>query len=233
MALPAIKTPEYSMVVPSTQEEIKYRPFLVGEEKILLLAMEGNDQIEIQNAVMNLVRACTYDKIGRMTDPLFDVEFAFLRIRGKSISESVDLKLKCPDDEKTIVDVTINTDEIEVQVSDDHDTKIELNDEFSVIMRYPTFSDAILTGESDTEKVFYILKSCIDEIHHKDTIYNKVDLSNKELDTFFDSMTQGMFAKIKEFFDTMPKLRHVIEIKNPKTKRKSEVVLEGLSDFLG
>ena len=150
MALPVIKTTEYSMEVPSTGEEIKYRPFLVGEEKLLLLAMEGNDQIEIQNAVMNLVRACTYDKIGRMTDPLFDVEFAFLRIRGKSISESVDLKLKCPDDEKTIVDVTINTDEIEVQVSDDHDTKIELNDEFSVIMRYPTFSDAILTGESDT-----------------------------------------------------------------------------------
>ena len=223
------------MEVPSTGEEIKYRPFLVGEEKLLLLAMEGESDTEIQNAVMNLVNACTFNKVGSPTDPMFDIEFAFLRIRGKSVGETIELKILCPDDEETEVSLKVNTDEVGVQINDNHNSVIKLNDDFTVVMRYPTFKDTIdgMENESGTERIFNVMKSCIAEIHHEDTIYNIVDVPRKELDAFFDSMTQPMFEKVREFFDTMPKLRHVIKIKNPKTKKNNEVVLEGLSDFLG
>lgn len=233
MALPVIKTPEYTMTIPSTGEEISYRPFLVGEEKILLLAMEGDNENEIQNAVINLVSTCTFDKIGQLNDPMFDIEFAFLKIRGKSVSETIELTLICPDDEETQVKFNLDTELVQVCVTDNHTNVIELNDDFTLIMRYPTFSDTIGESNSDTEKIFDIMKDCIFEVHHEDTIYNRVDMSNKELNDFFDSMTQPMFEKVRNFFDSMPKLRHVIKIKNPKTKKNSEVVLEGLSDFLG
>jgi len=233
MALPVIKTPEHIMEVPSTGEQITYRPFLVGEEKLLLLAMESENENEIRNAVMNLVNTCTFGKVGNSTDPMFDIEFTFLRIRGKSVAETIELELICPDDEETTVKTKIDTEEIQVCVTEGHNNVIELNEEFTLVMRYPTFGDTMDDTESDTEKVFNVMKSCIAEIHHEDTIYNKVDISTGEMDAFFDSMTQGMLEKVREFFESMPKLRHVIQIKNPKTKKKSEVVLEGLSDFLG
>ena len=233
MALPVIKTPEHIMEVPSTGEQITYRPFLVGEEKLLLLAMESGNENEIRNAVMNLVNACTFGKVGNPTDPMFDIEFTFLRIRGNSVSETIELDLICPDDGETTVKTKIDTEEIQVSITENHTNMIELNEDFTLVMRYPTYSDTIGDSESDTEKVFNVMKSCIAEVHHEDTIYNIVDISKKELDAFFDSMTQGMLEKVRGFFESMPKLRHVIEIKNPKTKKKSEVTLEGLSDFLG
>ena len=233
MALPVIKTPEHIMEVPSTGEQITYRPFLVGEEKLLLLAMESENENEIRNAVMNLVNTCTFGKVGNSTDPMFDIEFSFLRIRGKSVAETIELELICPDDEETTVKTKIDTEEIKVCITEGHNNVIELNEEFTLVMRYPTFGDTMDDTESDTEKVFNVMKSCINEIHHEDTIYNMVDISTGELNAFFDSMTQGMLEKVREFFESMPKLRHIIQIKNPKTKKKSEVVLEGLSDFLG
>ena len=233
MALPLIKTPEYSMIVPSTGEEVIYRPFLVGEEKILLLAMEGEDENDIKNAVMKLVNSCTFGKIGTPTDPMFDIEFAFLRIRGKSVSENIELSLTCPDDNETVVKFNLDTELVEVAVQQDHTNRIELNDDFTIVMRYPVLKDSLNSFSSDTEKFFDLMKNCIEEIHHGEDVYNTIDISTKEKNNFFDSMTQGMLEKIKDFFVTMPKLRHVIEIKNPKTKKKSEVVLEGLSDFFG
>jgi hypothetical protein len=235
MALPTITTPTYTLKQPSTGEEIEYRPFLVGEEKILLMAMETDDEKQIYPAILKLVNACTNGKMGKKKDAMFDIEFAFLRIRGKSIAESIELTLTCPDDGETEVEYTLNTEDVEVLVDDAHSREIELNEDFNLVMRYPNVKDTLDAEKitSDTEKTFFIIKNCIDIVHYKDETYNRVDLSNKELDDFFNSMTQGMFETVGEFFTNMPKLKHEIEVENPNTKVKSTIVLEGLADFLG
>jgi len=235
MALPTITTPTYILKKPSTGEKIDYRPFLVGEEKILLMAMETEDEQQIYPAILRLVNACTNGKIGSKKDAMFDIEFCFLRIRGKSISESIDLTLTCPDDGKTEVEYTLNTEDVGILVDDTHTTNIELNEDFSLVMRYPNVKDTLDAEKitSDTEKTFFIIKNCIDIVHYKDETYNRVDLSNKELDEFFNSMTQAMFETVQEFFTSMPKLKHEIEVENPNTKVKSTILLEGLADFLG
>ena len=235
MALPKITTPTYILKQPSTGEEIEYRPFLVGEEKILLMAMETDDEKQIYPAILKLVNACTNGKMGKKKDAMFDIEFAFLRIRGKSIAESIELTLTCPDDGETEVEYTLNTEDVEVLVDDAHSREIELNEDFNLVMRYPNVKDTLDAEKitSDTEKTFFIIKNCIDIVHYKDETYNRVDLSNKELDEFFNSMTQAMFETVQEFFTSMPKLKHEIEVENPNTKVKSTIVLEGLADFLG
>ena len=235
MALPTITTPTYTMVKPSTGEEIEYRPFLVGEEKLLLMAMETDDETQIYPAILKLVNACTNGKMGKKKDAMFDIEFAFLRIRGKSISESIELTITCTDDYETQVEYTLNTEDVGILVDDTHTTNIELNEDFSLVMRYPTVKDTLDAEKitSDTEKTFFIIKNCIDIVHYKDETYNRVDLSNKELDEFFNSMTQAMFETVQQFFTTMPKLKHEIEVENPNTKVKSTILLEGLADFLG
>ena len=235
MALPTITTPTYTLKQPSTGEEIEYRPFLVGEEKILLMAMETDDEKQIYPAILKLVNACTNGKMGKKKDAMFDIEFAFLRIRGKSIAESIELTLICPDDGETEVGYTLNTEDVEVLVDDTHSKEIELDEDFNLVMIYPNVKDTLDAEKitSDTEKTFFIIKNCIDIVHYKDETYNRVDLSNKELDDFFNSMTQGMFETVGEFFTNMPKLKHEIEVENPNTKVKSTIVLEGLADFLG
>ena len=237
MALPKITTPTYMLVQPSTGETVEYRPFLVGEEKLLLMAMESEDEKQIYNAIIKLVQSCTSGKIGNMADPMFDLEFAFLKIRGKSVSESVEIEVLCPDDKTTRVPYTLNTDEVEVLIDDKHSTVIELNDEFTLNMRYPSVKDTLdgLQGKkkTDVEKIFDLVKSCISSIEHGEDVYNRVDLSNQEIDEFFDSMTQQMFEKMQEFFNSMPTLRKEIEVTNPNTNVKSKVTLEGLADFLG
>jgi hypothetical protein len=234
MALPTITTPTYILKQPSTGEEIEYRPFLVGEEKILLMAIETNDQAQIYPAILKLVNSCTNGKIGNKKDAMFDIEFAFLRIRGKSIAESIELTLICPDDGETKVKYTLNTEDVEVLVDDAHNREIELNEDFNLVMRYPNVKDTLDADKitSDTEKTFFMIKNCIDIVHYKEETYNRVDLSNKELDDFFNSMTQAMFERVQEFFITMPRLKHKIEVENPNTKVKSTMVLEGLGDFL-
>ena len=235
MALPKLTTPEYDLVIPSTGKEIKYRPLLVKEEKVLLIAMESEDEKQINNAVMNLVKECTFGAINDLETPMFDIEYIFLKIRSKSVGEIITLSVLCPDDEKTRVSYKLNLDEVEVQMSDDHTNIVELTDEIKLIMKYPTMMDITQTKtddkKSDIEQVFDVLKSCIAEVHHGDDITNIVDVSRKDLDEFFESMTQKQFELLQEFFNTMPKLRHVIEVKNPKTKKKNEILLEGLGDF--
>jgi hypothetical protein len=235
MALPKITTPTYTLVKPSTNEKLEYRPFLVGEEKILLMAMESEEESEIYKAILRLVNSCTNGKMGNNDDPLFDIEYAFLKIRGKSVSETIELSITCPDDETTVVEYPLNTDDIEILVDDKHTKKVKLNDEFTLNMRYPTVNDTLKTNKikSSVEKIFTLMKGCIESVEHGEDIYNRVDMSNKELDEFFDSLTQGMFEKVQEFFNTMPTLREEIEIVNPKTNVTSKVTLEGLGDFLG
>ena len=234
MALPKLTTPEYTLVVPSTGEEIKYRPFLVKEEKILLIALESEDQNQINDAVLNIVSECTFGKISGTDTPVFDMELAFVRIRGKSVGEKVTLSLLCPDDEKTRVSYDLNLDDVDVHMTDDHTNVVELTDDISLVMKYPTVKDSYSIGDdegSQTVKIFDMLKRCIVEIHDGEEVHNVIDVSKKELTEFFESMTQQQFELLQEFFNTMPKLRHAIEVKNPKTKKKNEILLEGLGDF--
>ena len=234
MALPKLVTPEYSMVVPSTGEEIKYRPFLVKEEKILLMALETEDQNQINDAVLNIVSECTFGKISGADTPVFDMDLAFVRIRGKSVGEKVTLNLLCPDDEKTRVPYELDLNDVDVHMTEDHTNIVELNDDISLVMNYPTVKDTYdvaSDNESQTIKIFDMLKRCIVEIHDGEEVHNVIDVSKKELTVFFESMSQPMFEKLQKFFESMPKLRHVVEVKNPKTKKKNEIMLEGLGDF--
>ena len=234
MALPKLESPKYDMTVPSTGQEIKYRPFLVREEKILLLAMEEGTENASHNAVLDLVNSCTFGNIGNVTDPMFDVEYAFIKIRSKSVSETIDVRLLCPDDEETYVDKSIDVDDIQIMMDEDHSTHVNLSDTLSIDLTYPTINTTLksLNINSETERVFFIIKSCIHTIHFGEDIYSIIDISKKELDEFVDSLTQKMFEKLQKFFNTMPKLRHTIEVENPVTGIVSEVTLEGLGDFL-
>jgi len=234
MALPKLESPKYDMTVPSTGQEIKYRPFLVREEKILLLAMEEGTENASHNAVLDLVNSCTFGNIGNVTDPMFDVEYAFIKIRSKSVSETIDVRLLCPDDKVTYVEKSIDIDDIQILMDEDHSTHVNLSDTLSIDFTYPTIKTTLksLNINSETERVFFIIKSCIHTIHFGEDIYSIIDISKKELDEFVDSLTQKMFEKLQKFFNTMPKLRHTIEVENPVTGIVSEVTLEGLGDFL-
>ena len=238
MALPKLTTPEYMITLPSTGEEIKFRPFLVKEEKVLLIALESEEESTINDAIMNIVNECTFGQSGFVDTPLFEIEYLFINIRGKSIGDVVKVSVTCPDDNETQVDVEIELDKINVLVDDEHTNIIDLNDDIKMVMSYPTTQTTkVLTsrkeGVSDTEASFDLLQNCVAEIHDGDTIYNKADISSKEMTEFFESMNQDMLEKINKFFDTMPKVKHIMKVKNPKTKKTSEVTLEGLADFFG
>jgi len=234
MALPKLTAPEYEMELPSTSETIKYRPFLVKEQKLLLIAQESSDDKQISNAMGKLVSECTFGKIDVKFNPMFDIEYAFLKIRGKSVGETIELELICPDDEETSVQHKINIDDIVVQIKDDHSTEIPLTDDISIDFRYPLIADMENLSElAPSQIVFKLLANCVTSIRSGDEVYQKTDMSKKELDDFIDSFSNEQFEKVTNFFDTMPKIRHTVEITNPKTKVKSEVVLEGLENFLG
>ena len=237
MALPKITTPTYELVIPSTDEKIKYRPFLVKEEKILLLAMESENQNDIINAIKQIVTECTFGKlkVGRM--PMFDVEYLFLNIRAKSVGEVSELTLIAPDDKKTRVNVEIDLNEVQVVEEEGHTNKVELTDEMGIYMKYPTvdaFSETGI-GEINASNMLDVISSCIEQIYDKkgEEIFEAKDSTNKELVEFIEQLNSKQFADVQNFFDTSPKLKHTITIKNPKTKKESEVVLSGLSDFFG
>ena len=235
MALPKLNNLNYELNLPSTGETIKYRPFLVKEQKNLMIAQESEDDKQIQDAFAQIINDCTFGELDAYSLPMFDVEYVFLQLRGKSVGEKVQLNLLCPDDEKTRVDVEIDLADVDIQMSKDHTNIIELTKDISVIMKYPTLSD--MEGFGDTEgqvsSVFTMMKRCINEVHDGETIYNKVDISEKELDEFIESMSTENFENFSTFFETMPKLQHVVEVKNPKTKKKNEILIEGLQSFFG
>ena len=232
MALPKLNTITYELTLPSTGKQIEYRPFLVKEQKALMIAQESEDDKQIEKAFAQIINDCVLDDVDPYAMPMFDVEYLFLRIRGKSVGEKVKLSLLCPDDKKTRVDVEVNLEEVDVQMSVDHNNTIELSDGISMVMRYPCLKDmAGFDEEGEITNLFEMIKRCVQEVRQGETVYNRVDISDKELDEFIGSMTSDNFEQVTNFFNTMPKLIHVVEVKNPKTKKKSEIPIEGLQSF--
>ena len=237
MALPKLEVPIYELTVPSTDEKIKYRPFLIKEEKILLIAMESGANEDVIQAVKQIVSECTFNKLKLGSMPMFDVEYIFLQIRSKSVGEVSKLKVLCRDDGETYANVEVDLTEIEVQVNDDHTNKIELTDEMGVIMRYPTIDSFSTAGISDitADNMLDVIVACIDKIYDKkgEEVYDSKDSSKKELMDFVEGMNTTQFQDVQAFFDSMPKLRHEITVVNPKTKVENKVALSGLNDFFG
>ena len=235
MALPKIDVPTYELAVPSTDEKIKYRPFLIKEEKVLLMAMESGANVDIIQAVKTIVSECTFNKLKLGTMPMFDVEYIFLQIRSKSVGEVSKLRVLCQDDKKTYANVEIDLNEIQVQVDEGHTNKIELSDEMGIIMNYPTidsFSEAGI-AEINAENMLDVIVSCIAQIYDKkgEDVFDAKDQTKEELVEFIEQLNTKQFRDVQKFFDTMPKLTKTVTVKNPKTKVESEVTLTGLNDF--
>lgn len=237
MPLPKIATPYYDLILPSSDEKIEFRPFLVKEEKLLVLAMESQDQKQITKAIKEVIKSCVRGDIKVETLPTFDIEYLFLNIRGKSVGEEIELKVIAPDDEETEIPVVINIDDIKVVKNDDHNRDIDLGSGLKMRMKYPSLEEFInenfdMSGDtSNVEKTFDLISSCIETVYNEEEAWSASDVSKKELQEFVDQLSTKQFQDIEQFFTTMPKLSHTIEVKNPKTKKKSEVVLEGLSSF--
>ena len=235
MALPQVNTPTYELAVPSTDKKLKYRPFLVKEEKILMIAMEGKEQSGIIDAVKQIVASCTFEKFDISKSPIFDVEYIFLNIRAKSVGEVSTVNLRCPDDKETFVPTEIDLTKVEVEMDKEHSNKIELTEEMGMIMQYPTldsFVDMDVATVNATNMID-IIASCIVQIYDKggEEVFEAKDSTKKELIDFIEQLNSKQFADVQKFFDTMPKLTHTVKIKNPKTKKESEIVLSGLNDF--
>jgi hypothetical protein len=235
MALPKLTTPTYELEIPSTDEKIKYRPFLVKEEKILMMALESKSSADITQAVKDIVMECTFNKVNISNMPMFDVEYIFLSIRSKSVGEVSKLKLLCPDDKKTYAEVELNLNDVKVQVGEDHTNKIELDKGMGIIMRYPTIDSFSETGIKDINpgNMLDVISTCILQIYEKngEKTYDPKDQTKKEVIEFIEQLNTKQFREVQKFFETMPKLKHEITIKNPKTKKESKVTLTGLNDF--
>ena len=238
MPLPKITTAEYELKLPSSGKTIKYRPFLVKEEKILILSLESQDNKQITNAVKQVLKECVISKGIKIDQlPSFDIEYLFLNVRGKSVGETIDLLVTCGDDGETEVPVTISIDEITVSRSDDHSPDVELSDGYTVKMKYPSLSQFVdsnfgeLEGKDVVDKSFDMVASSIDMVYNDEEMFSAAECTKKELKEWVESLTSAQFAKIEKFFETMPKLTHTLEVVNPNTKNKNTVVLEGLSDF--
>ena len=236
MALPRLDVPIYELVIPSTDEKIKFRPFLVKEEKILLIAMESGKSEDMIQSVKDIVDECTFNKLKLGEMPMFDVEYLFLNIRAKSVGEVSKLKVLCQDDMKTYANIEIDLNEVQVEVDGDiHSNKIELSDEMGVIMKYPTIDSFTANGIKNitAANMIDVIASCVEQIYDKkgEEVYDSKDSTQKELIDFIEQLNTTQFQEVQKFFDTMPRLQHTITVKNPKTKVESEVTLTGLNDF--
>jgi len=237
MPLPTIATPTYELELPSTGKTIKYRPFLVKEEKLLVLALETEDTKEISNAIKAVLKNCIQTRGIKVESlPTFDIEYLFLNIRGKSVGEEIQVNLIAPDDGETSVPVTINIDEIQVNKPEDHTNKIKLDDNLMMEMKYPSLDQFIknnfdMSGNVGIDQSFELIASCVDKIYTDEEVWVAADVTKKELIDFLEQMNSIQFKQIEKFFETMPKLSHEITFTNPKTKVESTVVLEGLSSF--
>ena len=237
MPLPKISTPTYELELPSTGKSIRYRPFLVKEEKLLVIALESEDNKQITTAIKTVIKNCILNKDVKVeTLPTFDIEYLFLNIRGKSVGEEVDVNIICPDDNETNVTVSINLDDIKVQKNEEHTNKIRVDNSIMMEMKYPSLDQFIKTNfdfknENAMEQSFDLIASCIDKIYTEEEVWSTSDVTKKELTEFLDQMNSSQFKEIEKFFETMPKLSHKLQVKNPKTGVESEVVLEGLASF--
>ena len=239
MPLPKISTPTYELTLPSTGKPIQYRPFLVKEEKVLVIALESEDTKQITTAIKNVIKSCIQTRGVKVESlPTFDIEYLFLNIRGKSVGEVVEVNLVCPDDNETTVKAEINLDDIQVQKTEGHTNKIKIDNEIMMEMKYPSLDEFIknnfdMSGGSDMDQSFELIASCIDKIYTVDEVWTASDCTKKEIRDFLEQMNSSQFKEIENFYTTMPKLSHTLEITNPKTKVTSEVVLEGLASFFG
>ena len=235
MALPKIDIPTYELTLPSVDQQVKYRPFLVKEEKLLMMALESGEDADMKNATIDLVNSCTFGKIKAEELPLFDIEYLFLNIRAKSVGEVAKFQVICPDDKITLVPVDIDLTEVNVQVDDKHNNNILLDESrnLGIVMRYPTLKlvPMGIDRNMNADKIFDLMISCIDHIYEGDKVYPAKDSSKSELVEFFNNLNSAQFQLIKTFFDEMPKLRHTIKVTNPKTKKESEITFSGLQDF--
>ena len=237
MPLPKISTPTYELELPSTQKKVRYRPFLVKEEKVLLIALESEDTKEITNAIRAVIKSCVLTRgIKVETLPTFDIEYLFLNIRGKSVGETIEVNLICPDDGVTEVKKNIPIDDIQIQRTDGHTNQIKLDDNIMMELKYPSLDQFIknnfdFTEGNQMDQSFELIGSCIDKIYTEEEVWTASDCTKKELTEFLESMNSSQFKEIENFFETMPKLTHTIKVKNPNTEKESDVVLEGLASF--
>ena len=241
MPLPTIATPTYELTLPSTGKKIKYRPFLVKEEKLLILALDSKDQMEITNSVKDVLKKCVLTRGVKIDDlPTFDIEYLFLNIRAKSVGEDINLVVTCPDDKKTEVPVTIYVDEIEVIKSKEHKKDITLDKDMTLRMKYPSLNQFIENNfdvednpQTTVSKTFQLVADCMETVFTKEDAWDSNDYSPEERMQFIEQLSSKQFKEVEKFFATMPKLSHTIEVTNPNTKKKSSIVLEGLADFFG
>ena len=241
MPLPTIATPTYELTLPSTGKKIKYRPFLVKEEKLLILALDSKDQFEITNSVKDVLKKCVLTRGIKIDDlPTFDIEYLFLNVRAKSVGEDINLVVTCPDDKETEVPVTIYVDEIEVIKSKEHSKDITLDKDMTLRMKYPSLNQFVENNfdiedspETTVSKTFQLVADCMETVFTKEDAWDSNDYSPEERMQFIEQLSSKQFKEVEKFFATMPKLSHTIEVTNPNTKKKSSVVLEGLADFFG
>ena len=241
MPLPKIATPSYELELPSTGKTIQYRPFLVKEEKLLVIALESEDTKQITNAIKAVIKSCVLTKgIKVETLPTFDIEYLFLNIRGKSVGEDIDVNLICPDDNETEVSVSVNLDDIKVQKPEGHSNQIKLDNNLMMELKYPSLNEFIKnnfdpndSSKNPMDQSFDLIGSCINKIYNQDEVWAAADCSKKEITDFLDSMNSSQFKEVEKFFETMPKLSHTLKVFNPKTNVESDVVLEGLASFFG
>ncbi len=237
MPLPKIATPTYELELPSTGQSIKYRPFLVKEEKVLVIALESEDNKQITTAIKAVLKSCILTKGVKVESlPTFDIEFLFLNIRGKSVGEELEVNVICPDDGETTVPVVINLDEIEVQKDENHSNKIKIDDSIMMELKYPSLDQFIknnfdFNDKNAMDQSFELIASCIDKVYTEDEVWATADCTKKEVKEFLESMNSQQFKEIEAFFESMPKLSHTIKVTNPNTKVESEVTLEGLASF--
>lgn len=234
MALPSLKTTNYELEIPSLSETVSYRPFLVKEQKQLMIASEGNDQKEIMKAVCNLISSCVEMEYDPMTLPMFDIEYIFTKLRSKSVGSNVTLKLLCPDDNETYATTAVDLDDVEVSVSEEHTNVINLTDDIGLTMSYPTIKDTmnIESESNNVDQSFKLINFCIMNIFDKETVYDRANMTEKEVSDFIDEMNVGQLQKVQSFFETMPKTQLKVNVTNPKTGVESEIVLEGMQNFL-
>ena len=239
MPLPKISTPTYELVLPSTGKKVKYRPFLVREEKILILALESENTKQITTAIKSILKECISTRGVKVDDlPTFDIEYLFLNIRGKSVGEALDLMVTCPDDGETQVPVKIFIDEIQVQKDSKHTQDIKLDDTLTLRMKYPSLNEFIqnnfdFSEDDSVDASFNIISSCIDQVYNEDESWAASDCTKKELKEWVETLNTNQFKEVESFFTTMPKLSHTLKVKNPKTKVESDITLEGLTSFFG
>ena len=236
MALPLANVAKYELTLPSQQKTINFRPFLVKEEKILLMAMESGESKEMMSAIKEIVKSCTFGEMLAENYPMFDIEYVFLQIRAKSVGEVAKIKVLCPDDGKTYADIDVDLSKIEVFVDDDHTPNIVIDEErkLGVTMKYPTLKDIdgeTLTGDINIEKTYKMIENSIESIYEGETVHLAKDIEKKELTEFLENLTAGQMKKLTTFYNSMPRLEHKVMVTNPKTKVESEVTIKGLASF--